>query len=211
MRRRRRRPRSVRRYRLLVALVVLVVAGAWGLEQVLVPTLLELGRVHVTVVANELITRTISEHIVGTVQYRDLIHFETNANGDIMYMQANTVEVGRIEMAALSSLQESIRQLQAHRIEIPLGQLTGSRLLATRGPHIPISVHPLAEVRTRVRDDFVAVGINQTRHNILLDVWLRLDIIFPILRTETRLENTILLSSVIIQGRVPTTYVHIHR
>jgi sporulation protein YunB len=192
-------------------LAVLVLAGAWGLEQVLVPTLLELGRVHVTVVANELITRTITEQIVGTVQYRDLIHFETNPNGDIIYMQANTVEVGRIEMAALSSLQESIRQLHTHRIEIPLGQLTGSRLLATVGPRVPISVHPLAEVRTRVRDDFVAVGINQTRHNILLDVSLRLDIIFPILRTEKHLENTILLSSVIIQGRVPTTYVHIQR
>lgn len=211
MRRRRRRPRQFRRYRFLAILAVLVLAGAWGLEQVLVPTLLELGRVHVTVVANELITRTITEQIVGTVQYRDLIHFETNPNGDIIYMQANTVEVGRIEMAALSSLQESIRQLHAHRIEIPLGQLTGSRLLATVGPRVPISVHPLAEVRTRVRDDFVAVGINQTRHNILLDVSLRLDIIFPILRTEKHLENTILLSSVIIQGRVPTTYVHIQR
>jgi len=162
-------------------------------------------------VANELVVKTITEEVVGTVQYRDLIHFETRPDGDIIYMQANTREVSRIEMAALSSLQASIRTLEAYEIKITLGQLTGSRFLATLGPRIPVRVHPLAEVRTRVRDDFVAVGINQTRHNILLDVWLRLDIIFPLLRTETRLENSILLSSVIIQGRVPATYVHIQR
>jgi len=92
-----------------------------------VPTLVELGQVQVNVVANELITRTITAEVVGTVRYRDLIHFETDPQGDIMYLQANTVQVSRIEMAALSFLQESIRQLQAYPLAIPLGQLTGSR------------------------------------------------------------------------------------
>jgi sporulation protein YunB len=199
--------------RLLAVIVVLCLVGlaGWALERALVPTLLEVCTAQVTMIANDLINQTITNKIVRLVQYRDLIQFDKDSTGEIVYMQANTMEISRIEMVALASLQESIRALQAYRIQIPIGQLTGSKLLSTVGPRIPVTVYPLAEVRTRIRDEFEAVGINQTRHNILLDVSLRVAIIVPLLRTETRVENSVLLSSVIIQGRVPTTYVHIHR
>ncbi|MEW6522578.1 MAG: sporulation protein YunB [Bacillota bacterium] len=211
MRRRKRRPGHAGRSWLVVLVLALALLGGWALERALVPTLLEVCRVQVTMIANDLVNHTITTKIVRMVQYRDLIYFDKDSNGDIVYMQANTMEINRIEMVALSSLQESVRALQAYQIQIPLGQLTGSKLFSTLGPRIPVTIYPLAEVKTQVRDEFEAVGINQTRHNIILDVWLRVDIIVPMLRTETILENSVLLSSVIIQGRVPSTYVHIHR
>ncbi len=199
--------------RIIVAGLIMALLGvlAWGLERAIVPTLLEIGQAQVTMLANEVISHTITNKVVRLVQYRDLIHFDQDSSGDIVYMQANTMEISRVEMIALSSLQESLRTLEAYRIHIPLGQLTGSRLFATAGPRIPVTIYPLAEVRTKVRDEFDAVGINQTRHNIFLDVDLQMGIVIPLLRTETTLENSFLLSSVIIQGRVPSTYVHIHR
>lgn len=183
----------------------------WGLERAIVPTLLEISQAQVTMLANEVVSHTITNKVVRLVQYRDLIHFDQDSSGEIVYMQANTMEISRVEMIALSSLQESLRTLEAYRIHIPLGQLTGSRLFATMGPRIPVTIYPLAEVRTAVRDEFDAVGINQTRHNIFLDVDLKMGIVIPLLSTQTTLNNSFLLSSVIIQGRVPSTYVHIHR
>ncbi len=192
-------------------LMVCLALVTWGLERAIVPTLLDISQAQVTMLANEVVNHTITNKVVRLVQYRDLIHFDQDASGEIVYMQANTMEISRVEMIALSSLQESLRALEAYRIHIPLGQITGSRLFATLGPRIPVTIYPLAEVRTQVRDEFDAVGINQTRHNIFLDVDLQMGIVIPLLRTQTTLNNSFLLSSVIIQGRVPSTYVHIHR
>ena len=58
------------------------------------------------------------------------------------------------------------------------------------------------------RDKFTAAGINQTKHQILLDVDVRVSILLPGITTYTKVSNEISVAETVIVGGVPQTYTY---
>jgi len=60
----------------------------------------------------------------------------------------------------------------------------------------------------KLRNAFTAAGINQTKHQILLDVTVQMSILLPGFRTSTQVSNEITVAETIIIGSVPDTYTY---
>ena len=58
------------------------------------------------------------------------------------------------------------------------------------------------------RDKFTAAGINQTKHQILLDVDVYVTILLPGITTYTKVSNEISVAETVIVGAVPDTYTY---
>ena len=58
------------------------------------------------------------------------------------------------------------------------------------------------------RNTFSAAGINQTRHQILLDVHVNVSILLPGFRTSTKVSNEISVAETVIVGSVPENYTY---
>ena len=58
------------------------------------------------------------------------------------------------------------------------------------------------------RDKFTAAGINQTKHQILLDVDVYVTILLPGITTYTKVSNEISVAETVIVGSVPQTYTY---
>ena len=59
-----------------------------------------------------------------------------------------------------------------------------------------------------LRNAFTSAGINQTKHQILLDVTVQMSILLPGFRTSTQVSNEITVAETIIIGSVPDTYTY---
>ena len=93
-------------------------------------------------------------------------------------------------------------------LSIPLGTLTGSNLLAGRGPHIRVRTQSVGTATARFDNQFSSSGINQTRHRIILDVDVHVSILLPGLTTYTKVSNEISVAETVIVGGVPETYTY---
>ena len=60
----------------------------------------------------------------------------------------------------------------------------------------------------KFRDKFTAAGINQTKHQILLDVDVYVTILLPGITTYTKVSNEISVAETVIVGSVPQTYTY---
>ncbi|MGI6631911.1 MAG: sporulation protein YunB [Bacillota bacterium] len=186
---------------LMLLLWILLVA-----ERSIVPTLVAIAESEVDRIANEVLVDTINEHLTSLLRGKVLLEFETGPTGDLLYVRTNTADLSRIQAEALEVLQKAVDNLDEFTIRVPLGQTLGSKLFAPVGPRIPIRVVPYGSVRAHIIDSFDVTGINQTRYNISLRATCSVRVIIPLLSARTETVTDIPLTTVLIPGKVPDTY-----
>jgi sporulation protein YunB len=143
----------------------------------------------------------------SVLDYHQLFHVETDAAGQVTFMQPDTLAVNNLAAGVAVAIQEKIAGLGPRSIYVPLGRALGSRLLGGAGPRIGVKVYPLIVESVQIWDSFEAAGINQTRHRIYLKVRLTATAAVPFSLAEIPIEGDFPIAEAIIVGRVPDTYV----
>ena len=90
-----------------------------------------------------------------------------------------------------------------------MGNLLGSTLLLGRGPLVPVEITMLTSSRVDLKNELISAGINQTKHQIKLDVVIDIDVILPWSTVSTRVDSEILVAETVVVGRVPETYFNV--
>jgi len=158
-------------------------------------------------VANAAMQQAVLEHITGQVNYSSLIQPASDNNGQVVFMQADTLTINRLQAQTRLAIEESLAQLRGKTYYLPLGQILGIKLLAAYGPPVPLRFIPMGTVDVEVGDTFEATGINQTRHRIYFQVESVVQVVAPFSREQVKVAATIPIAEAIIVGPVPQTYI----
>ena len=173
-----------------------------------------LGSLAATRVANlvgQVVTEAVSDAVEsGEIQYNNLITLEKNASGNIAAMQSNMAEFNRLQSAITQDILNRLGEVSDLDLTIPIGTLTGSALLAGRGPGFTVRLQTTGSCSARFENQFSHAGINQTTHSIMLCVDVSMSILLPGFRTETEVSNAFSVAETIIVGEVPDTYTYFH-
>ena len=89
-----------------------------------------------------------------------------------------------------------------------MGDLLGFSLLLGRGPRVPVKITLLTSSRVTFRNLLSEAGINQTRHQLLLEVHVDADVLLPWEIRSAQITDEVLVSETVVVGRVPQTYMN---
>lgn len=195
--------------RILVALIcflLLFLLASWLLESKLGPVVLEMAKVRSTSIATRAINNAVSERVGKSIIYEKIIQTETDNTGKIVFIQVNTGEVNRIAAEAALSVQDTLKELSNQEVYIPFGQIIGGRILAGRGPKIPIKIHPIGTVESSISEEFIEKGINQTSYKLYVSIIATVSVVVPLISTQSVVRSDIPIANVIIPGTVPEVY-----
>jgi len=171
-----------------------------------------LGSLAVTRVSNlvgTVVTEAVSDAInSGEIQYNNLITLEKNASGGVAAMQSNMAEFNRLQSVITQDILDRLGEMSDIDLTIPVGTLTGSALLAGRGPGFTVRMQTTGSCSARFENQFSHAGINQTTHSIMLCVDVSMSILLPGFRTGTDVSNSFSVAETIIVGEVPDTYTY---
>jgi sporulation protein YunB len=190
----------------ILALLMLFIV----VEKNLRDTIFTVAGAKATQAATEAINQAIAEKVVGSVDYRELIHIVQDNNGRIVLMQANTLKLNKIASDTTLAVQQKLRELGNEKFNIPLGQALGSKLLASYGPLIKVVIVPIGTVQVKVSDDFDEAGINQTKHRLLLNVETKVRVVVPLTSTEATVKNQVPITETVLIGEIPQTYIKLN-
>lgn len=157
-----------------------------------------------TIISNNKATEVMAEHT-----YDELFTIEKDNNGNITMIKSNVIPINEIISDVAVRIQEELEKRKDDKIQIPLGSVTGFKLLAGSGPNINIKIVPAGSVKTDLRSEFVAQGINQTLHRIYLQVDCQVTIVTPYDEISKEISNQVLLIENVIIGNIPSTYLNI--
>ncbi len=205
-----RRRWSIKPLVVVLILLALITAPFTIVEINLKATILAMARVRAEQAAIRAIQEAVNEKITKAVEYKDLIFIRTDNNGRVVLMQANTIKINNLAADTTLEIQRTLAKLEGTVIPIPLGQAMNSKLLATYGPKIKVTLVPMGTVKVKVEDSFQQAGINQTRHRLYLHVFSRVKIVIPLVSDSVEVASQIPIAETIIVGEVPQTNVNLN-
>lgn len=173
------------------------------------PIVTNLATTRVSNTVNRIVVAAVNDAVEnGEIDYDTLIHFEKDSDGKVTALRSNMGEFNRLQAKIADDILIRLSDVSTTELSIPIGTLTGSSLFAGRGPSIVIKMQSVGSTTAHLHNAFTSAGINQTKHQILLDVDVYISILLPGFRTSTKVSNEISVAETVIVGNVPQTYTY---
>ena len=190
---------------LLVLLLVLTVVILRHMK----PLLTSLATASVSNTVNRIVVAAVDDAVIsGEIDYDALVHFEKDESGHVTALRSNMAEANRLQTAICDDILQRLSEVSTSELRIPLGTLTGVAVLAGRGPTLCVRMQTVGSSSAAFRNEFSSAGINQTKHQILLDVDVNMSILLPGFSTYTTVSNVITVAETVIVGSVPQNYTY---
>ena len=162
--------------------------------------------------ATDLIRDSANDAIVkimatGDYDYSQLVTLEKGANGEVTALVTNMKKINVLQTEVASRVLDNVEMKEENIvISIPIGSLTDIAMLSGRGPSIDVRLLTITSVDTSFSNVFTSAGINQTRHQILMNVDVDIGIILPTGTTSETVTIEVVVAETVIVGDVPETY-----
>ena len=160
-----------------------------------------------TLCVNDTINRTLSGRDYG---YDYFVTIDRDESGAVTAIKANMARINALSSELLSDIVEAADRGELS-LSIPIGNILGSSLLLGKGPDIPMDITLLTSSRVDFKNELSAAGINQTKHEMKLDVVVDIDVVLPWRTVSTQVVTEILIAETVIVGEVPQTYLNMER
>ena len=199
-----------RRNRIRVFLAVcLILAGVSMLifRSRLAPLAEELIQTQVDNQASDVINGAIGELIAdGDIAYDRMITVEKDRQGNVTAVRTNVGEVNRLKTAVLERVDRMLTNLSTEELSVPVGSVILPELFSGEGPFVPVRVLAVRSSDAVFRNSFTSAGINQTLHQITIDIHVKVTILTWTGTVEVPVDSAVLVAETVIVGTVPTTY-----
>ena len=189
-------------FTLLLALTVAVVLH-------MKPVVVDLATARTSNAVNRIVVAAVNDAVdSGRIDYEQLVDFDKDAEGHVTALRSNMAAFNRLQASIADDILQRMAEVSSTDLAIPIGTLTGSPLLAGRGPCLRVRMQSVGTATARFDNQFSSAGINQTRHRIILDVDVHVSILLPGLTTYTKVSNEISVAETVIVGGVPETHTY---
>ncbi len=205
-RKRHRRLRIHINWKLLLICVLIITAIVWWYCGRVRPILINTAEANIDSATTMAINTAVLEVVTANTTYDQLIVVEKNNNNDIVLVSANTAYINMLALDTATTVQTELSQLIGVGVSIPIGTLSGIPFLTGMGSSVSISVTPISAVTCSFVSNFTSAGINQTLHQIYLQVYCDIDIVIPTLTRTISSTTDVLVCETIIVGDIPDTY-----
>ncbi len=158
----------------------------------------------ITSAVNEIVLEKMSDPAVNGASF---VSFERDNDGKIAAIVTNMAQVNTLSSELLNAVVTASNQGKLN-LQIPLGNLLGSNILLGRGPEIPVRITMLTSSHAGFRNELVSAGINQTKHQVMLELYVDVDVLLPWEVLSTQVVSDVLIAETIIVGGVPETYLN---
>lgn len=166
--------------------------------------------------AANLITQAINIAVDNCLQendmsYGDFVTIATDSAGKVTALTSNTAANSRFKRQVVEAVIRQLNGLDSDALGVPLGTLTGQPLLSGAGPCVRVRVDSVGEVTADYANSFTSAGVNQTLHQICLDITATVRLFLPGNIIPVSVSNSVCVAETIIVGETPNTYLNLDK
>ena len=140
------------------------------------------------------------------ITYDSIVTEVVNDNGEIIALKTNTNELNNISNNIAMNIEENISNIDSGTLKIPLGLFFNIGILGGEGIKVKIKTSPVGDTKIDCISQFDSVGINQTRHRIILKIKTTIVIVAPVYVNDQYYEKEVVLAETVLNGNIPDTY-----
>ena len=171
------------------------------------PMILRVAQTRMEYISNKVINKAVSNVLKNNnIKYSDIVIMQKDTEEHVASVSIDFVKMNQIKSDLVLEILDQLNNTHYTDISIPLGNFMELEFLMGMGPKIPFRIIPHGTVYVDYRDEFKSMGINQTCHEVYLDINTRVSGIMPGFKTSADIETSIIAAHTVIVGDVPQTY-----
>lgn len=193
-------------FTLLIVVIVVIVSFHYKKIET---SLIEVCQSNAHSIALKCTEDAISENI-GDITYASIINIEKTETGKIVAITSNVNELNKLSNRLVITLEENLQKNQSSHINVPIGILLGSKSFGGYGIRVNVKTLPVGDAKIEYLSHFDDVGINQTRHRIIIKITSQVKIIAPFTTILDEYTKEVVLAETILIGDIPNSYYNIN-
>jgi len=154
--------------------------------------------------ATRIINTAVTESIGDGINYESLVTITYSPSGTITAITADTNELNRLKSSLTLNILSKLEDLGSQGFSVPLGNLTDILLFSGVGPKIPFRIVPYGSATVDFRNSFTSAGINQTRHEIYIDITADVHAISSVSAIRATISTSVMAAQTVIVGETPS-------
>jgi sporulation protein YunB len=191
-------------------LVMLSLAGLFWLDGRLRPMIKSIAAYQARVFATRAINESLRDQLNrDRVAYDGLVFITTQSDGRVSSVQTDMVRLNLLRAELTTAVSDRLAMLESQTVRIPIGTLLGGQVVSGRGPAVEFKLVPAGYVHSALSHRFDAAGINQTRHQIILEINANILAVLPGYTTATEVATNIILAETVIVGVAPESFTEV--
>lgn len=197
-----------KKYTIILAVILSIFIFFLFFSTLISPVLLNTIELRAKSISTRAINSAVSDVVMNSIVYDDLINIVTDELGNISMIQANTFEINNLSKDLAQTTEKKIDEYGKKGVSIAIGSFTGIPLFVGLGPEINLKVSPIGSVYSTFSSEFESAGINQTIHRIYLNINANVGVVLPLYTKKFTTTQHVLIAESIIVGNVPEVYLY---
>lgn len=147
----------------------------------------------------------IADDVIKSHEYDyDKLLIKTESKNNIVTsLSVNTQAVNKLQNEFSNLFQNKMDDLITQYFSVPIGDLTGLTMLASKGPRLKFSYDMTGSVDVELNSEFDTSGINQTIHRVTMVVDAEVVFISQSYMENLNIRNEFAVSETVIVGDTP--------
>ena len=194
------------KYRLTVTVLVLLIAFVL-LDARMSPVIKTIAQSQANNLASRLVDEAVTQVLgVNEMTYDDIVTLQYSADGHVSAIAIDSIKTNKLRTAISAAISEKIGAVEKRQISVPIGTLSGIKYFAGRGVRMKMYLSMYGSAKTAMKNVFESAGINQTRHQIVMEITTNISVILSRGNTSTSVVTNVIIAETIIVGLVPEIF-----
>lgn len=191
-------------------LILLPAVGLFLLRLRVTPLMKQLVITQAENTMSSLVNRIVNDQIAaGQIDYDRLVYLEKDAQGRVTALKTNIGEMNRMKTELLAAMDEGVENISVEEMGIPIGNFFLPELFSGKGFRLPVRILSVSTSDAAFENCFSEAGINQTLHQIRMNIVVNLSVLTPTGTVRTQVLTDVVVAETVIVGSVPSQYVRI--
>lgn len=170
------------------------------------PVIRSYTKAKINALTEQVLNVAVSNVINASINYDSVINIGYTNTGEIAYLNVNQYVINTITREVVKNAQELMLDVGEDGVAVPMGTFSGISFFNGRGPNIKLQMVPVGIVASNFNSVFTSVGINNTLHQLFLNVSAKVELVLPLKNCVVNVEQSVLLCEAIVVGKVPEVY-----
>ena len=228
--------KKLKKANLLLIITILIIISIIFVFKVInlkiTPILTNYAAIEIRKLATIVIGDAVTNELAKELDTESLFIINKNNDSNIETIDFNTINVNKVLIAAITSIQVNLKYLESGQIDkltigkdtltsydekslregvvysVPMGAVFNNSFLANLGPKIPIRFSLVGEIKANLKSTITDYGINSALIETVMHLTLNINVILPKATKKNSVESNVPISMKIISGEVPEYYLN---
>lgn len=196
--------------KMFLILIIILILSLILLDLQVRPLVKKVAEYQSRIIATSIITNSVNKELTsGNYTYDKLVIISKNSEGNVTSVENNMNEINKMYAGLTSSINDEYDNIKRKTMVISTGSLTGINYLYGRGANLKFKLEPVGSVETNIASRFTSVGVNQSLHEIILEVNSCITAVIPGYSTVVDVKTDYIIASTIVVGDIPDSYTYV--